>query len=124
MRLWVRPSEGLEPAGLLAHPRVEVAGAEAVRRLAGVGAVIAPAWVESHPPEVARAAAAGVPVVATARAAGFVALARCGREVPPGDGAALAAALDEVLDARFDRGGGAAEERGDDAERLARMLAG
>ncbi len=40
---------------------------------------------------------AGIPVVATRRAAGFVDLDRAGREVPPGDAEALRRAVREIL---------------------------
>lgn len=92
--LLIRAGEGLEPAALRAHPRVAV-GTEAERRhLHGVDVVIAPSWCEAYLPEVAQAAARGVPVIATGRGAGFVTPAV---EIAPGDVGALGAALDRVL---------------------------
>ncbi len=78
--LFVRAGTGPEAAALAAHPAVRPAGADPI------DLVVAPAWVECDPPEVA---AARVPVVATARAAGWA------RHVPvePGDVAGLAAAI-------------------------------
>jgi hypothetical protein len=52
--------------------------------------VIAPAWCECHPPEVARAALGGVPIVATSQARGPWQVAA---EVAAGDAAALEAAI-------------------------------
>lgn len=92
--LLVRPGEGMEPADLLAHPRVAACTEAERRRLHGVRAVIAPTWCEAYTGEVAAAAAAGVPVIATQRGAGFATLAA---EIPPGDARALGSALDRVL---------------------------
>jgi hypothetical protein len=93
-RLWVRPAEGTAPPRL-EHPRV-VRVTEAMQRgLQGVDAVLALSWCESHPAEVALAAARGIPVIATDRASGFVSCQR----VPRGDVSAVLAALD-ALDAR------------------------
>lgn len=86
LRLRVRAGDGTEPADLLARPGVEPMPADP---LAGALAVIAPAWCESYAPELARAAARGIPVVATEAGAGFTPAIL----VPPGDGAALASAL-------------------------------
>jgi hypothetical protein len=69
--LLVRAGEGTEPARFLRHPRVRVSTALERRELRGVSAVIAPAWCESYPPEVALAHALGVPVVGSLRAMGF-----------------------------------------------------
>jgi glycosyltransferase involved in cell wall biosynthesis len=92
IELRVRAGEGLEPAGLLDHPRVSRASG-----LDGIDLVVAPAWCESYPAELAGAIARGIPVVGTRRAAGFVDLAGRGAEVPPGDTRALAAALDIAI---------------------------
>jgi hypothetical protein len=89
--LWVRPSEGTEPRHL-EHPRVRRVTAEEQRTLQGVDVVLAPSWCESHPPELARAAARGIPVIATDRAAGFL---DC-RTVPRGNVPALVAELDAL----------------------------
>jgi hypothetical protein len=97
--LLVRPSDAMEPAGLLSHRAVRLASPSEVGRLAGVDAVIAPAPCESYPSEVPRAAARGVPVVATRRAAGPVDLGTAGAEVEPFDVAGLVAALRRVLGA-------------------------
>jgi glycosyltransferase involved in cell wall biosynthesis len=87
--LVVRPGEGMEPADLLARPGVRVAAADV---LDGIDLVVAPSWCESYPDEVARAAAAGLPVVATHRAAGFLDL----DEVAPGDADGLRAAAERA----------------------------
>jgi hypothetical protein len=71
--LRVRVGEGLEPRDLLQRPGVEAVRGDA---LAGVAAVLAPAWVESQAPEVVAAARAGLPVVGTLRGLGRVVGAR------------------------------------------------
>lgn len=91
--LLVRAGEGLDPGDLLLHPRVRAATRAERDTLDGVHAVLAPAWCESYASEVALAARLGVPVVATARGAGAVDLARAGVEVAPGDVDALARAI-------------------------------
>ncbi len=83
LRLRVRGGEGAE-ASLLAHPRAIQSSS-----LEGVRMVLAPAWVESYPVEVRQAAALGIPVVATRRAAGFAQV----KVVEPGDVEALVAAV-------------------------------
>jgi hypothetical protein len=98
--LLVRPSDALEPAGLLGHPSVRLASRAESDALAGVDAVVAPAPCESYPPEVPRAAALGVPVIATGRAAGAVDLGAAGArtaEIPPHDARALRAAVARLL---------------------------
>jgi len=87
--LLVRPGEGMEPPDLLSRPNVRAARPT----LDGVDLVIAPTWCESHPEELRRAAAAGVPAIATHRAAGWLDLT----EIPPGDAAALRAAAQRAL---------------------------
>ena len=52
--------------------------------------VLALSWCESYPPELALAAARGIPIIATDRASGFVACER----VPRGDVPAVLARLD------------------------------
>lgn len=89
--LWIRPAEGTD-SGHLSHPRVRQVTAEEQRTLQGVDVVLAPAWCESHPPELARAVARGIPVIATDRAAGFL---PC-RTVPRGNVPALVAELDAL----------------------------
>ncbi len=89
--LWVRPSEGTDLARL-EHPRVKRITAEQQRSLSGVDVVLAPAWCESHPPELPRAMAQGIPVIATDRAAGFL---DC-NTVPRGNVPALIAELDAL----------------------------
>lgn len=79
--LLVRTGEGTEPRHLLQLPHVQEATAPEREQLLGVTAVLAPSWVESHPPEVALACAQGVPVIATRRAAGPFRTS----EVEPGD---------------------------------------
>jgi hypothetical protein len=96
--LLVREGEGA-PRDLLRRPGVRRASAGEREGLEGVDVVLAPALCEGHPPEVRAAAAAGVPVVATRRAAGFVDLARAGREVEPGDAEGLWRAACDVLGA-------------------------
>ena len=95
LELAVRAGEGLEPAGLLDHPRVRRATPGELSRLDGIGLVLAPAWCESYPDEVACAAAHGVPVAGTVRAAGFVDLE--GLAARPGDVRALSAAVDLAI---------------------------
>jgi hypothetical protein len=90
-RLWVRPTEGTD-LGRLAHPQVTRVTEAVQRGLEGVDAVLALSWCESHPMEVGLAAARGVPVIATDRAAGFLP----GPRVPRGDVPAVLAALDAV----------------------------
>lgn len=97
VELLVRAGEGTEPRDLLGHPRVRSSTREERETLVGVDVVIAPSWCESHAPEVALAAAMGVPVVATRRGAGLVDLGRAGVEVPPGDAVALAAGIERAL---------------------------
>jgi glycosyltransferase involved in cell wall biosynthesis len=94
IELVIRAGEGLEPSELLSHPRVVWASGAALTALDDV--VIAPAWCESYPREVALARAAGVPVIATRRAAGFV---EPDHIIEPGDSEALGRALDRVRDA-------------------------
>jgi hypothetical protein len=91
LTLLIRPGEGLEPKALLAHPRVRIATA-AERALENVDAVLAPAWCESYPEELGRAVARGLPVIATARAAGWLPVDSF-HEVQPGDVVALVRAL-------------------------------
>jgi hypothetical protein len=95
LELAVRAGEGLEPAGLLDHPRVRRATPGELSRLDGIGLVLAPAWCESYPDEVARAVSHGVPVAGTVRAAGFVDLE--GLAARPGDVRALSAAVDMAI---------------------------
>ncbi|MEW6277681.1 MAG: hypothetical protein AB1758_03585 [Candidatus Eremiobacterota bacterium] len=90
LELCVNAGEGLEPAGLLDRPGVS--------RWDGAGAdlVLAPGWCETYPEEVAAAARAGIPVVGTARSAGFACLAE---EVAPGQ--SLVRAVDRWLGHSF-----------------------
>ncbi len=89
LTLLVRPAEGTEPVALLRHGRVKVATAAEHDRLDGVDVVLAPSWCEGRFRQVERAADFGLPVVATSRAAGFVAA----HLVEPGDIAAIVTAL-------------------------------
>lgn len=89
--LWVRPAEGTDLARL-EHPRVKRIGVAEQRSLTGVDVVLAPAWCESHPPELPRAVAQGIPIIATDRAAGFL---DC-NTVPRGNVPALIAELDAL----------------------------
>ncbi|MBU8899315.1 hypothetical protein DRW03_04760 [Corallococcus sp. H22C18031201] len=93
--LWVRPSEDSDLMRL-EHPRVRVVTRQQQQALDGVDAVLAPAWCESHPPELARAITRGIPVIATDRAAGFL---PC-RTVPRGNVPALVAELDALTPPR------------------------
>ena len=93
VELLVRVGDGVDPPDLLRRPGVRAATAAEQRSLEGVHAVIAPAWCEGYPPEVPRAARLGVPVLATARAAGDVDLSCAGAELPPGDVPALRRAI-------------------------------
>ena len=95
LELVVRAGEGLEPAGLLAHPRVSRASTAELSRLDGIGLLVAPSWCESYPEELARAVSHGVPVAGTVRAAGFVDLG--GAALEPGDLPGLSAALEMAL---------------------------
>lgn len=121
--LLVRPGEGT-PADLLDRPAVRASTAEERQRLAGVDLVLAPALCESHAPEVVVAAAAGVPVVATLRAAGFVDLASAGREVVPGDAVDLLRAARELLAAPRRRAAAIHSEPDRLRESLDQLLAG
>jgi hypothetical protein len=91
-RAWLvlRIGEGFEPAALASHPRVARASADP---LAGVDLVIAPSWCEAYPPELARAARLGIPIVATTRAAGFLDV----HTVEAGDADGLIAAVDSLI---------------------------
>jgi hypothetical protein len=94
VELALRAGEGFEPAALARHPRVAARDGAAGDPLDGVDLVIAPSWCESYPAELALAAARGIPIVATRRAAGFVDLDAAGAvAVEPGDVAALVAAV-------------------------------
>ena len=84
----------IEPAGLLDHPRVRAASPAETRDLRDIDLVIAPAWCETHLPEVALAAARGLPVIATPHGAGHVVASHT---IAPGDAAALGRALDATL---------------------------
>jgi len=86
--LRVRVGDGTEPADLLAHRGVTPAA-----DLDGIGAVIAPAWCESYPRELAIARAHGIPIVATRAAAGF----EPASEIVAGDPDALTAVLARAL---------------------------
>jgi len=90
--LLVRPGEGMEPADLLSRPNVRAARPSEIASLEGIDLVIAPAWCESHPEELRRAAAARIPAVATHRSAGWLDVT----EIPPGDAAALGAAAERA----------------------------
>jgi hypothetical protein len=83
-------AEGLEPADLLQRDRVRPATPAERQELKGVDLVIAPAWCEGYPAEVPAAAARGVKLVATRRAAGAVAP---DAEIAPGDVDGLIAAV-------------------------------
>jgi hypothetical protein len=92
-KLWVRPAEGTDVRRLV-NPRVVRVTEATQRSLQDVDAVLALSWCESHPAEVALAAARGIPIIATDRASGFVSCQR----VPRGDVAAVLSELD-ALDA-------------------------
>jgi hypothetical protein len=94
--LWVRPGEGMEPRDLLSRNRVRVAPSELHARVQNADVVLAPAWCESYPPEVPLAAAMGIPVIATDRAAGWVDLDRAGACVSRGDVGAIRAAIESL----------------------------
>lgn len=94
--LLVHPGEGLEPPDLLRHPRVRAVARDRAP-LDGVDVVLAPTWCEAHVPVLDIAAARGVPIVATLRAAGAIDLASAGTAVEPGDGEALARAVAHEL---------------------------
>lgn len=91
--LLVRVGDGLEPPDAMTRPGVRAPTPAERSSLEGVTAVLAPAWCECYPPEVPLAASLGIPVVATARAAGTVDLSVAGVEIDPGDVGALVAAL-------------------------------
>jgi hypothetical protein len=93
--LQVRVGETCEPADLMQRP-----GVTAATDLRGIGVVAAPAWIESHHPVLVRAAASGIPVVATQRAAGWIDLDLHGARVDPGDAAGLARAIASVMGQR------------------------
>lgn len=80
LALVIRPAEGLEPAALLKHPRVQVATEAEHARLEGIDVVLAPAWCEGRFRQVDLAADLGLPVIATTRASGWVE----GHSVEPG----------------------------------------
>ena len=91
LRVVFRTGEGVEPPALLHHPRARgLAGPVDIR---GAAAVIAPSWVETYPTELACAAALGIPIIATRRAAGLLGDAELAAVIEPGDGAGLITAL-------------------------------
>ena len=92
----VGDGEGLHPPDLLRRAGVAPASHRQRTALAGIDVVLAPSWCESYPHEVLVAEAAGVPVIATRRAAGPVDLSATGVEVPPGDPAAIQRALARI----------------------------
>jgi hypothetical protein len=96
LTLQVRSGEGMEPPDLLRHPQV-VAVSPKDFPLHETSLVVAPAWCESYPPELAIAAARGIPIVATRRASGFIDLESEGEEIQPGDAPALGQAIDRLL---------------------------
>jgi hypothetical protein len=91
IQLAVRAGEGFEPRQLAHHARVIDQACDLDR----IDLVIAPSWCEAYPPELAAAAARGIPIVATGRAAGFLDV----HSIEPGDSAALIAAVDRLLPA-------------------------
>jgi hypothetical protein len=93
-QLLVRGGEALEPRWVLDVPGVRLVTEQERAMLDGVDLVIAPAWCEAYPDEVPRAAARGIPVVATARAAGAVNVTAT---VEPGDVDGLVAACRGIL---------------------------
>jgi hypothetical protein len=95
--LVLRAGEGLEPPDALSRPHVRQGSPDELEHLTGIDVVLAPSWCEADLPQVRMAAALGIPVVATDRAAGTVDLRSAGASVPPGDIAALIAAVTEVL---------------------------
>jgi hypothetical protein len=88
----IRRNAVVEPAALHAHPRVRWVSPDA--GLSGVSAVLAPAWAEGSPPEIAEAARLGIPVVCSPAAAGWLSEYT---EVTPGDVSGLVAALRGIL---------------------------
>ncbi|MGA9526420.1 MAG: hypothetical protein WBV82_33530 [Myxococcaceae bacterium] len=90
LTLLCRPGEGSQSDGVK-DPRVAFLDGSP---LPPVRAVIAPSWVESLPPELTAAVDAGIPIIATSRALGWIEPSRrTVVEIPPGDARALAAAL-------------------------------
>jgi hypothetical protein len=92
-RLWVRPTEGTPTEHLRGHPRLEQVSTPLLQTLDRVDVVIAPAWCECHPPELARAAQLRIPIIATDRAAGLLPV----HLIPLGDSDAMRAALDALF---------------------------
>ncbi|MEM6293366.1 MAG: hypothetical protein AAGA54_18985 [Myxococcota bacterium] len=86
----------VEPVSLAEHPRVELSSAPSLQ---GVAAVLSLGSLESHPRAVARALAAGLPVVGTKASTGALAQGSA-TWVDPDDGAALQKALHEALHGR------------------------
>jgi hypothetical protein len=91
--LRVRPVDAT-PTELLRHPRVQRVTSRSA--LDGVAVVLAPAWCESHPEELAHAWARAIPIVATDRCEGALPV----HLVPRGDVAALVEALGAALRAQ------------------------
>lgn len=89
--LELRRNAVVEPAALQAHPRVRWVDANA--SLAGVSVVVAPAWAEGNPPEVAGAVGQGIPVVCSPAAAGWLTEYTA---VQPGDVSGLVRALEAI----------------------------
>lgn len=89
--LHVRAGDAIEPTALQTHPRVVVRGGLAgPEALDDMDAVIAPAWCESHAPELSWAVARGLPVWATPKA---------GAHLPPGSWYSLEIGEVPALDA-------------------------
>jgi glycosyltransferase involved in cell wall biosynthesis len=119
----------IEPhQGLTVHRGIS-AGTEELRALyAGADVVALPTRADAVPWAVLEAMAVGLPVVASAVGAIPEMLDGCGEVVPPGDTAALTAALRGMLDPERRRGLGAAaqarvHERYDNAVQTPKILA-
>ncbi len=67
LTLLVQPGEGSEPLDLLSRAQVRASTPPERQRLEGVDLVVAPAWCEAHLPQLAVAAARGIPILATDR---------------------------------------------------------
>ena len=93
LRIALRPGEGAEPASLIKHPQVRLAHAAS---LCEVDALLAPSLCEAYFPEVRIAAASGIPVIATMRAAGAVPHEDLTIELPSNVQRCLACALDAL----------------------------
>ena len=99
--LWVRPTDGLMPSSLIQHPRIRHFRNQ-TELPKDIDCLLAPAWVESYPPELHMAIQRGIPVVGSLRAVGFLSDSPAAHIVPPGEIEKIGAALKRALKSQPD----------------------